>query len=268
MANEAEQKRWNDDYWVKAWPRRERLTDQVTPKLLAHLEAKAGESILDVGCGGGHQSIAAAEAVGAEGLVVGYDLSAPLLDLARTRAGEKHATNVTFLVGDAQTAELEGGPFDAAMSQFGVMFFDEPAAAFANIREHVMPGGRLAFACWQPAEANTWNIGPLLARFAPPPPSPAAGRSPAGPFTLSDPERTAAMLDSAGWTDVTRTPYEMTVPVTADALVDRDQLAFARIPEERRGEAWAAVEAHLSGFAHSGEELEVPIAFQVFTARS
>lgn len=170
MANEAEQARWNDDYWTTVWPRRERLTDQVTPKLLAHLEPQPGDAVLDVGCGGGRTTIAIGKAVGPTGRAVGYDLSGPLLDLATRRAEEEGSGNTRFVRDDAQTAAFEGAPFDAATSQFGVMFFDEPATAFANICRHVQPGGRLAFACWQPASANPWNVGAMLAPFAPPPP--------------------------------------------------------------------------------------------------
>ena len=105
-------------------------------------------------------------------------------------------------------------PFDAAVSQFGVMFFDEPVTAFANIRRHVAPSGRLAFACWQPVERNPWFIGPALAGLAPPPPPPAPGKSPTGPFSLSDPERVDEILSGAGWTSTVRTRSNWSRPST------------------------------------------------------
>ncbi|MBO0692542.1 MAG: class I SAM-dependent methyltransferase, partial [Acidimicrobiaceae bacterium] len=152
VANEAEQRRWNDDYWVRVWPRREELTNLVTDKLLDHLRVQPGEHVLDVGCGGGLTTLALGGRVGPSGLVVGYDLSEPLLALARSRAADQGSTNTRFVVGDAQQAEFDGGPFDAVVSQFGVMFFDDSTAAFANLRRHVKPDGRLVFACWQSAD--------------------------------------------------------------------------------------------------------------------
>ncbi|MBO0693813.1 MAG: methyltransferase domain-containing protein, partial [Acidimicrobiaceae bacterium] len=159
-----------------------------------------------------------------------------------------------------------GGPFDAVVSQFGVMFFDDSTAAFANLRRHVKPDGRLVFACWQSADRNTWNIGPLLARFAPPPAPPTPGRNPTGPFALADVARTTEMLQAAGWAGVERTGYEMTVLVHPETLGDEGQLAFAGIPEPDRPAAWEAVRAKLAEFPTVGDRLEVPIAFQVFAA--
>jgi SAM-dependent methyltransferase len=140
-ANEFERRRWNDESWAALWPRRERLTDKVTEYLLAALALRAGERVLEVGSGGGKAALAAAEAVGGKGAVVGADLSAPLNRLAEQRVSEAGAGNVMFCLADVQTDTVEGGPFDAAMSQFGVMFFDEPIVAFSNIHAHLE-------ACW------------------------------------------------------------------------------------------------------------------------
>jgi SAM-dependent methyltransferase len=266
VVNESEQRRWNADYWVSVWPRREQLTDRVTETLLGHLQPQPGEHVLDVGCGGGRTTLAVGTLVGSGGQAVGYDLSGPLLDLARRRAEQQGSTNARFVVGDAQQADFAGGPFDAAMSQFGVMFFEDPVAAFANIGAHVKPGGRLAFACWQEAERNVWNVGSLLARFAPAPAAP-PGPYPTGPFALADVTRTTALLEAAGWSAVERTPYEITVSVAADALADEGQLAFAGIPEPERPAIWGQVQEHLAQFGVSGGLLQVPLAFQVFTAR-
>ncbi|MCL2394824.1 MAG: class I SAM-dependent methyltransferase [Acidimicrobiaceae bacterium] len=268
MSNEAETRRWNDDYWMSVWPKREELTNQVTDLLLDHLHPQPGEHVLDVGCGGGRSTLAAGTRVGRSGAVVGYDLSQPLLALARRRAEEQGSTNTLFVAGDAQTAAFEGAPFDAAVSQFGVMFFDDSVAAFANIHRHLKPGGRLAFVCWQSAEQNAWNIGPLVARYAPAPAPPAAGKSPTGPFALADVARTTDLLRAAGWTDVERTGYEMTVQVPPETLADEGQLAFAGVPEPDRPAAWEAVQGLLARFPGVGGRLEVPIAFQIFAARA
>ena len=94
------------------WPRRERLTDKVTEYLLAALALRAGERVLEVGSGGGKAALAAAEAVGGKGAVVGADLSAPLNRLAEQRVSEAGAGNVTFCLADVQTDTVEGGPFE------------------------------------------------------------------------------------------------------------------------------------------------------------
>ena len=177
MANEGESRRWNDEQWTEAWPKRERLTEAVSPYVLAAADVQSGQRICDIGCGGGGLTITLAGLVGPDGEVVGYDLSAPLLDLARRRAVESGVSNVRFIDADVQVSALNEAPFDLAVSQFGVMFFDEPTAAFAAIREHLVPQGRFVFACWQGVERNPWHIGTALAKLLPPPRTPEPGKS-------------------------------------------------------------------------------------------
>ena len=100
-ANEAEKKRWNDATWTEHWPKRERLTETVTPMLLAALQLKPGERVLDIGCGGGLTTLAAAKEIGNTGAAAGADISAPLLALASRRAAEAglidgHALSLTL----------------------------------------------------------------------------------------------------------------------------------------------------------------------------
>lgn len=179
MANEFEYRRWNDEQMVAGWSKRERFTDRVVPHVVAALQP--GERVLDVGSGGGKLSIAIGEAVGGRGKVTGADISAGMVAMATERATDANAKNVSFLRADVQSESVPGGPFDAMTSQFGVMFFDEPVAAFSNIRRQLKPGGRIAFACWQPMARNTWFPGPAIAPFVPPPPPPAPGKSPTAP---------------------------------------------------------------------------------------
>ena len=131
-ANAAERERWNNERWAAIWPKRERLTDEVTAHLLDEAELAAGERVLDIGCGGGRAAIAAAGIVGEAGSVTGADLSRPLLALAEQRAQAAGAGNVGFQLLDVQTAPVAGAPFDVAISQFGVMFFDEPVRPSAT----------------------------------------------------------------------------------------------------------------------------------------
>jgi SAM-dependent methyltransferase len=264
--NELERRRWNDERWSAAWPKREALTDAVTAFVLDAAAPQPGERVLDVGCGGGGLSIAAAAAVGVHGAVVGADLSESISALARRRAEEAGAGNVTIRLVDMQSDKVSGGPFDVVASQFGVMFFDEPVAAFANIRAHLRPGGRIAFACWQSMERNPWFVAPVIAAFVPPPPAPAPGKSPTGPFTLSDVERTTAILDAAGFAEIRQAAHEVTVEVPRDAIVDEAQLVFMGVSDERLAEAQAVVDEYMQRFALGAAQLRVPLAFQVFAA--
>jgi SAM-dependent methyltransferase len=264
--NEGERQRWNDEQWAALWPKRERLTDSITPFLLDAAALQPGEHVLDVGCGGGLTSLAAARAVGLEGAVVGADLSAPLSALATRRAGEAGAERVRFCVVDMQTDTVAGGPFDVALSQFGVMFFDEPVTAFGNIRAHLKPGGRIVFACWQTGDRNPWFFASAIAEHLPPPPTPAPGKSPTGPFTLGDPVQTASILRSAGFVDVRSTAHELAVDTPQDSIVDEAQLAFMGVTGDKLAIVQTAVDEHMRRFMLSPTLSRFPLAFQVFQA--
>jgi SAM-dependent methyltransferase len=262
--NELERGRWNDEQWVTVWPKRERMTDAVTAFVLDAAALRPGERVLDVGCGGGNTSLVAARAVGEEGAVVGADISTQLTALAQRRATEAGVANADFYVADMQVDAVAGGPCDVAISQFGVMFFEEPQTAFANIRAHLRPGGRLAFACWQSMDQNIWFFGRALAHLVPPPPPPAPGKSPTGPFSLADPEQTTAMLGAAGFEELVRTPHELAVDVPRDALVDMGQLAFLGISAENLEAAASTVDDYMRQFEVGDDTLRLPLAFQIF----
>ena len=266
QTNAAERRRWKDEYWASVWPKREQLTNVVTGLLLGHLGLIEGEKVLDVGSGGGTTTVAAGRLVGDRGSVVGADISAPLVNSAHQRALNQRAANVSFLVADVQHDKIPGAPFDAAMSQFGVMFFDQPDTAFTNIRRHLVPGGRLGFACWQSVEKNRWFVGPALARFVPSPPSPAPGKSPTGPFSLGDPRRVVDVLASSGWTGVEHEPHDLVVNVDREALFDDDQLTFLGVPPPSFDDARRAVDNHLERLTGSDGRIQAPLAFQIFTA--
>ncbi len=264
--NEGQRQWWNDERWAEMWPKRERLTDAVTTFLLDAAALQPGERVLDVGSGGGTTSLAAARAVGLDGGVVGADISAPLAVLASRRAGDAGAGNAKFCVADMQTDTVDGGPFDVALSQFGVMFFEEPVTAFGNIRAHLTPGGRIAFACWQDSDRNQWFVSAPLAEFLPPSPTPEPGKSPTGSFSLAAPSRTEGILRSAGFIDVRSTAHEMTVDAPPDSVVDEDQLVFMGVPADKLAIAQTAVDEHMRQFVLSPTLSRFPLAFQVFQA--
>jgi len=265
-ANEAERERWNDQRRYSAWPKRERLTDAVTPLLNDAVAPVPGERIVDIGAGGGRSAFGAGQAVGPDGEVVGIDISAGLLRLAGERKASNGAENVSFVLADAQTDQFPRAPFDAAMSQFGVMFFDDPAAAFANIGSQLRPGGRLAFACWQPLEANRWFFLDAVTEFIPPGPPPEPGHVPTGPFSLADAEATSELLERAGFAEVRHRQHTLEADAPEDTVLDDLQLSAMGVPPERMPEAMAAARDYLSQFRSDGELLRFPLAFLIFTA--
>jgi SAM-dependent methyltransferase len=264
-SNEAERRRWNDPGWATAWPKRERLTAAVTDLLLAEARLQTGEKVLDVGSGGGLAALAAGRVVG-DGAVVGADISAPLVQLARQRGAAQGATNVSFAVADVQQETVPGGPFDAAISQFGVMFFDEPEVAFANIRRQLVSGGRLAFACWSDPDLNRWFPRAALATFLPPPPPPAPGKSAAHPFSLSDPDHVAGILEASGWHDVMSIRHDLVVTIERNTIVDDEALGFFGVPADSFPAAWEAIERQLRPITRDDGLIDAPLAFQIVTA--
>ena len=266
--NEVERQRWNDERWAALWPKRERLTDAVSAFVLDAAALAPGERVLDVGCGGGKTALAAGLAVGAAGSGRRRrHLGAA--DRAGDPAGQRRPAPRTSRSAslDMQTDTVEGGPFDVALSQFGVMFFDEPITAFANIRAHLRPGGRLAFACWQAGERNPWFFAPAIAEFLPPPPAPAPGKAPTGPFALADPR--ANLRASCA----RRASSTSAAPLTSSRSRRRRTPSWTRpssrswaCPPEQLERAQAAVAEHMEQFALSPTLSRFPLAFQVFAA--
>jgi SAM-dependent methyltransferase len=265
VPNAAERARWNDDVWTMAWRKREVLTDSVTPLLLGAMEFGPGERVLDVGCGGGKATIAAARMVQPAGSVVGADISAALLSLARQRAAGSDW--VTFQLADMQVDHVGGGGFDVVMSQFGVMFFDEPVVAFRNLARHLRPGGRLGFACWQAMDRNPWFVGPVLAPFVPAPPPLAPGKSPTGPFAFGDPDRVRDILQDAGFTGIRVELHAHEVDVPESAVVDDAQLVFMGVGTDAIDDARKAVASLMERFATDDGMRRFPLAFQIVNAR-
>ncbi|NHL70557.1 class I SAM-dependent methyltransferase [Burkholderia ambifaria] len=224
----------------------------------AAIEAAApatGERVLDIGCGAGASTLALAARVGAGGQVLGVDISGPLIDRARALA--RHDTPALFQVADASSAELPEGAFDILFSRFGVMFFDDPTAAFAHMRPALRPGGRVAFVCWRGAAENDWMRLPVGALKGILPPSALPDPEAPGPFSFGDRERVARILTTAGFTDIAISPFDAAVRFgegeTRDAAIDDAvkmtlevgplSRALADQPDDIRARASAAVRA-------------------------
>jgi SAM-dependent methyltransferase len=205
--NHAQEEFWSElggDAWVDFQDHLDRQLSVVGAAALAALSPRTGESVLDVGCGCGATTLDLAAAVGPTGRVVGLDISAPMVDVAARRIGERGHHHASALTGDAQivTADHIGGPVDAVYSRFGVMFFDDPVAAFANMRALTTASGRMAFVCWQDASRNRLfgdSARELAALF---PGRPAPDPQAPGPLAFADANRVRAILDEAGWSQI------------------------------------------------------------------
>jgi SAM-dependent methyltransferase len=208
MVNTTQIEYWNGgaaETWVAQQERLDRQLDPLGRAALRALAPRRGEHVLDVGCGSGQTTLQLADAVGSAGRVVGLDVSLPLLAAARRRSREVH---VSFLHADAQKHAFEQ-PFDAVYSRFGVMFFDDPVAAFANLRRALRPSGRVAFVCWRAEAENPIMTAPMVAAARhlpplPPPPDPGAP----GPFAFADGLRLARILEAAGFGTIRMTPHD------------------------------------------------------------
>jgi SAM-dependent methyltransferase len=183
--------------WAKEWQKHDRNHAEITKALLALAKPQAGEHVLDIGCGSGTTTLALAERVGRNGHVLGVDISAPMLTVARARAAAESPAE--FIEADVSEYALEPQSFDLAFSQFGVMFFADPVAAFGNIRRGVKDGGRLAFACWRHPHEHLWAFIPESAAKPFLPPSPPSDPNAPGRYAFHDPDRVKSVLLQAGF---------------------------------------------------------------------
>lgn len=273
LPNAAQAEHWNGtegQHWAAHYERYEAMLGPFGARALDAVAIQAGARVLDVGCGAGDLSLAAAQATGAEGRVVGIDLSEPMLNTARHRASVAGLGNVSFVAGDAQTHALSGSEFDVVVSRFGVMFFADPVAAFTNLARALRPGGRLGFVCWQDAGVNEWMLVPSMVALAHvPPPDPAVFES-LLPFEFADTGRVTAILQAAGFTDVgvrgIKQPLLFGGGGTIDDAVEffRDgsfgtTLLAAAGPEETANALAAVTEAFRAHLGPRGVELDAAV---------
>lgn len=206
---------WNDGSgktWVDMQPITDRLLAPFEAVLMEEGFPGAGGAVLDIGCGAGATTLAMAKRLGPGGLCVGVDISAPLIAAAKARPVDDGMAKVAFVEADAQTHAFEPATFDAVISRFGVMFFDDPVVAFANIRQAAKRGAKLAFIAWRSAAENAFMT--AAARAAAPflPDLPAPVPDAPGPFGFADGDRVRRILDSGGWSSVEVRPID--VPCT------------------------------------------------------
>jgi SAM-dependent methyltransferase len=280
MSNAEMTKYWNESAGPVWTTHEEQLDAQLAPlgaRVRLRAALRAGERVIDVGCGCGGTTLELAEAVGATGRVTAIDISRPMLDRARDRAARAGlADRIAFRLDDAQTAAFEPAGHDVLFSRFGVMFFDDPAAAFANLRGALRPGGRVAFVCWQSPEKNPWMFAPARAAAEhvafPPPPPPGAP----GPFAFADTERVRGILERAGFQDIGFEAVNEPLRIGGGGVEGALELMLAvgpvgaalreaNPPEEQRARVVEAVRGVLKSF-ETPRGLEAPAGAWIVTA--
>jgi ubiquinone/menaquinone biosynthesis C-methylase UbiE len=194
---------WNGpggQHWTDRQQAQDTLLAPISDILIDRARAKAGERIVDVGCGCGATSIALAQTVGPTGHVLGIDISAPML--ARARQLAPPGARLDFVLADATVYPFEPASFDLLVSRFGVMFFAAPALSFANLRKALPPSGRLTFACWREPRDNPWLMMPLQAVYKHAPKLPQLGPEDPGPFSFASEARVNRILSEAGFSAI------------------------------------------------------------------
>ncbi|MBC6440467.1 MAG: methyltransferase domain-containing protein [Rhodospirillales bacterium] len=214
---------WNGDTgdkWVEAQERLDPVLEIFSDAAMDAVGVGPGERVIDIGCGCGATTLSLARRVGPIGSVMGVDISTRMLQRAAERADAAGLRNTGFVNADASTCLFEEGAADLLFSRFGVMFFPDPAPAFANMRKGLKPGGRLGFVCWAPLARNEWVTMPRdIALRHVPPPEPVDPHAP-GPFAFADPDRVRGILDDAGFSKIEVTAHDTTMrqPGTIDEV--------------------------------------------------
>jgi SAM-dependent methyltransferase len=235
----------------RAWVDTRELLDHILAPmeqlLLKAVRSGSNARVLDVGCGTGATTLAAARQLGAAGQAVGVDLSAPMIDAARERARQEGST-ATFVCADAQSYAFEGNRFDVILSRFGVMFFDDPVQAFENLRSAADDGAALRLLVWRGPRENPFMTtaeraaAPLLPQI--PPRQPDAP----GQFAFADDQRVRHILEQSGWGAIEIRPVDVACSLPESDLIpyvtrfgplgrvlhEADEAARARIVETVR----------------------------------
>jgi ubiquinone/menaquinone biosynthesis C-methylase UbiE len=269
---------WNGPesvHYVDHADRHDRQLAPITDLILAAAALQPHQRVLDVGCGSGAMSLTAAASADR---VFGLDISQPLVGVARERAAASGIDGrIEFVVGDAQTFPFDEGAFDVAVSQFGLMFFDDPVAAFTNLRRALRPNGRMVFACWQGLRENEW-LGPVVRAVEVDAEVPDLGglANGGGMFAFRHCEEVSDLLDSAGFREVGVAPVSPNLLIGGGGALD-DTAAFLlglgivrglmnRLDDEQRARAARTIRAELERHHRDGEGVRLGSGVWLVTA--
>src|SRR5262244_1376549 len=194
--------------WADQYARMDRAVAALTKELLDLAAPQPGERVLDIECRPGTTVLELAKHVGPGGHVLDADVSEPSVARARERIGAARLRHAEVIVADASVHPFPPYSFELTFSRFGIMFFSDPVAAFANMRRAMKPGGRLTLAVFRPASEKLWPNAPLEAVRHLLPPIPTLGPEEPGPFSWANPARVHRILGGAGFSDVSLTPFD------------------------------------------------------------
>lgn len=246
------------DSWASEWERTDRSFGGLTDHLLGKASERPIRRALDIGCGAGELSLALARGhINAE--VVGIDLSSSLIEVAQSRSG--YLSNVSFEQADASQWHSETFQPDLLVSRHGVMFFDDPVAAFAHFARIAAPDARLVFSCFRSQEENPWAE--RVEGFLPPGTILPPDRFSPGPFAFSDQIHVEGILRDAGWIDIAFLPvdYAYIAGAGPDPIDDACEYfqrigpaarAAANLPPEERAQFLARLRRYLANNAEGG----------------
>jgi SAM-dependent methyltransferase len=256
---------WNVATGRRWLERHEAVDRQIAPfgrRAMDRANIRPGQRILDVGCGRGETTLELTRRASDSGFVMGVDISHLLLKTARQLARASGLTNVQFEQADAQNFQFIPESSDLVFSRFGIMFFDDPEAAFGNLRSALRSGGLLTFVCWPAPRDNQFMMIPLAAAARhitlPEPGDPDAP----GPFAFADPERVRRILSRSGFSEIqTDRVIEKvgggTLDETASMLLQLGPLnsILDSIDERTRSAILADIRSALTDFESSGRVL-------------
>jgi SAM-dependent methyltransferase len=258
--------------WVENQQLLDRLLQPFEDALMDAIRGAPGSRLLDIGCGTGSTTLAAARLLGEKGQCTGIDISEPMLAFARSRAEREHRS-VSFICADAQTHAFDANSFDTLISRFGVMFFEDPIAAFANLRRAATKGARLCSIAWRGAADNPFMTtaeraaAPLLPNI--PPRKPDAP----GQFGFADPERVHHILSHSGWSEIELRPLDVVCRFPEAELIGYFTKfgplgqVLQQADEATRNHVIAKVRAAFDPYVH-GAEVRFNAGAWVVTARA
>lgn len=261
--------------WADRQQAQDVLLGPVADLLIDRAKPKPGERVIDIGCGSGVTTIAFAQKVAPSGHAFGVDISGPML--ARARASAPKDLPADFALADATVYPFDPFSFDLLASRFGVMFFADPVASFANMRKALRPSGRLAFACWRAPRENPWMMAPLQAVYKHVPKLPPQGPEDPGPFAFASEERVQRILSEAGFAGINMEACNLSLDIAIGRGLDAAVQSALEIgptsralegqPAELRTAAISSIREVLAPLV-KGDAVPLPGSIWIVTARA
>lgn len=220
-SNDEQTKFWNGaggDAWIDLQALLNQMFKPFTDLLIEASCAGLAGRVLDVGCGTGSTTLAVAQRLGENGCCTGIDISEPLVATARSRA-EQEGISARFIRADAQTYAFAPAYFDMLLSRFGVMFFDDPVTAFANLRHAAKKDAEFRFVAWRSPSENPFMTTAERAAVPILPGIPARRQDAQGQFAFADRHRIFSLLEDGGWDDIDIRPVDVACTLPERELV-------------------------------------------------